>query len=107
MSARLFPTGDEFFRDLHVEVWNAIAVVSQWPEDRQIREGIRLGDLIAHNFDAVYATKRPHRDEVQPEEIHEAVAYGIALGATRPGGVTILGLHACVDAHPDCPGRAA
>ncbi|MFF4417509.1 hypothetical protein ACFYY8_33710 [Streptosporangium sp. NPDC001559] len=36
-----------------------------------------------------------------------ATALGIAVGAYQPGGVTVLGLHACVHPHPGCPAPGA
>ncbi|MBB2914900.1 hypothetical protein FHS43_006212 [Streptosporangium becharense] len=35
-----------------------------------------------------------------------ALAMGIAVGAYQPGGVTVLGVHACADPHPWCPASA-
>ncbi|MER7131216.1 hypothetical protein [Streptosporangium saharense] len=36
-----------------------------------------------------------------------ATALGAAVGAYQPGGVTALGLHACVYPHPYCPAPGA
>ncbi|WP_433259245.1 hypothetical protein ACQPYK_49610 (plasmid) [Streptosporangium sp. CA-135522] len=32
-----------------------------------------------------------------------SIARGLAIGAYQPGGITVLGIHACVYAHPHCP----
>lgn len=55
-------------------------------------------DLIASSADEMMFNSRK-----KPTGVLAAIALGIAVGAYQPGGVTVLGLHACAHPHPWCP----
>lgn len=67
----------------------------------------RAADVIASGADMLWLHKVSRKAEVQPDEVHHAIASGIAILAQRPGGVVFAGLHWCASGHPrdeQCPG---
>lgn len=59
-------------------------------------------DLVAHKADEMmYA---PRKALKRKSSVLSAIAKGIAIMAYQPGGVTLLGIHACVYSHLGCPG---
>lgn len=72
-----------------------------------LAEAERAADLIACGADILWAAKVPRKAEATPDAVRHAIAAGIAILATRTGGVTFGGLHWCANGHPDierCPG---
>ncbi|MDH2425758.1 hypothetical protein [Sphaerisporangium sp. TRM90804] len=56
-------------------------------------------DLICTQADEMMYGKKP-------TGVLTAIITGVAACAYQPGGVTILGLHACTHPHPGCPASA-
>lgn len=72
-----------------------------------LAEAEQAADVIACGADILWAEKVTRNAEVKPDEVRHALAAGIAILATRGGGVTFGGLHWCTDGHPrgeDCSG---
>lgn len=88
---------------------DAIAEVGTWPVGRRITEAEQHADTIGSGADVLSVTdpRKLRRAEVQPEQVREAVAFGLAILAHRPGGVEFGRLHWCAVEHPGCAGRGA
>ena len=99
MSAQAF-----FSVDLPAAVNVAVGQVNAWPISRRIEEADQRADVIAGGADVLFADQPPHRDDVQPEQVRDAITFGLAILAWRPEGVTFAGLHWCATGHLGCPG---
>lgn len=94
---------DDFWDNVR---WGLLGLVPFWSADlageseerlRQVAE--ESEDLIAHKADVF-----EHQKEGQkPTGVLSALAAAIALGARQPGGITHLGVHACLEPHEGCP----
>ncbi|MFC9505341.1 hypothetical protein [Streptomyces sp. NPDC057002] len=56
-------------------------------------------DVIAHKADVFQFQKEGQ----EATGVLSALAAAIALGARMPGGITHLGVHACLEPHEGCP----
>ncbi|GCD99882.1 hypothetical protein [Embleya hyalina] len=68
------------------------------------REAIRVMalDLIAHYGDILqYGGKQTEKRR----ESRVALMSAVALLALQPGGISVLGIHACAEPHDSCPGN--
>ncbi len=75
-----------------------IAEFRDLPEFEIARVSARAADLIAsHGDDAQYGGQHQR-------SARTAIAKGLAVLARADGGVTALGIHACVRPHAGCPG---
>ncbi|WDN56208.1 hypothetical protein [Streptomyces clavuligerus] len=75
-----------------------IAEFRDLPEFEITRASARAADLIAsHGDDAQYGGQHQR-------SARTAIAKGLAVLARADGGVTALGIHACVRPHAGCPG---
>ncbi len=86
---------------------NLMGQIKGLPGCQILVEAERAADVIACGADILWAEKVHKKAEVKPDEVRHALAAGIAILATRLGGVTFAGLHWCTDGHPhgeDCPG---
>jgi hypothetical protein len=84
-----------------------IAQVKSLTGRQILAEAERAADVIACGADILWAQKVTRNAEVKPDQVRHALAGGLAILATRAGGVTFGGLHWCTDGHPrgeDCPG---
>lgn len=82
---------------------DAIAEVGTWPVGRRIADAEQHADTIGTGAEVLFVTdpKKVRRAEVQPQRVREAVTYGLAILAHRPGGVGFGGLHWCAIGHRD------
>lgn len=68
--------------------------------EEQLKEFAKeAADLIAHKADAFEHQKKGQK----PTGVLAALATAIALGARQEGGITHLGVHACLEPHEGCP----
>lgn len=68
-------------------------------EERLKKVAEESADVIAHEADAF-----EHQEKGQkPTGVLSALAAAIALGARQEGGITHLGVHACLEPHEGCP----
>ncbi|MEU6352160.1 hypothetical protein ABZ896_22970 [Streptomyces sp. NPDC047072] len=76
-----------------------IADLRDVPDDLAYQMGANAGDVIAsHADDAQHGGENRAR-------ARNAIAKSLALLARADGGVTALGIHACLKPHAGCPGR--
>lgn len=62
----------------------------------------RYADGLATGADRLTAPGN-FTDRKERAQALTALAGGIAIGATQPGGITWAGRHWCTKPHPDCP----
>lgn len=96
-------TGDH----LHASVPKLAEQIKGLAGWQMLAEAERAADLIACGADILWAAKVPRKAEANPDAVRHAIAAGVAILATRPGGVTFGGLHWCANGHREgdqCPG---
>lgn len=103
MSSDPRPTGLNI-EQLIADVPQAIGEVGALSTRQRIFEAEFAADVIGSGADTLWATKKVHKDDIQPDEVYKGIKYGIALLAHRQGGVTFGGLHWCAAEHDECPG---
>lgn len=95
----------EFFTEqLPSMVQAKLGEVSEWPVARRIKEADGCADVIAGGADTLFAHKKIHKDDLQPEQVRDAIIGGLAILAHRGSGVRFAGLHWCTAGHVGCPG---
>lgn len=91
---------------LAADLPDAIKQVGELTRRQRLREAELCADLIACAADVLWATKKVHKSEPQPDDVYRAVMFGAAILAHRTGGVTFGGLHWCAGPHDGCaPGE--
>lgn len=82
---------------LQIAVPLNIMAMRDWSPERRCEVGrSRAATVASHGDDLMFGGKHC-------AEAFNALAMGLAALAYQPGGASFLGLHWCVDAHPDCP----
>lgn len=108
---RVVATGDPAAHDRHDGEFNdglasfltgfvpiVIAEMRTWSPEHLERTRIETADMIAaHGDDLQYGGKHA-------TEARIALAKALAIGARAEGGITALGVHACLRPHEGCPG---
>lgn len=85
----------------------AIGRVAGLSARERLAEAELCADLIGSAADTLWAVKKVHKSEPQPEDVYAAITFGLAILAHRQGGVAFGGMHWCAAEHPDCPGLGA
>ncbi|MFD9815072.1 hypothetical protein [Streptomyces sp. NPDC059080] len=95
---------DDYFWD-NVR-WGLLGLVPFWSADlagdseEQLRQAAEdAEDVIAHKADVFQYQKNRQK----ATGVLSALAAAIALGARQEGGITHLGIHACLEPHEGCP----
>ncbi|MEW1922329.1 hypothetical protein [Streptomyces sp. NPDC088360] len=95
---------DDYFWD-NVRL-GLLGLVPFWSADLADASEARLAELAEKSQDVIAhkADVFQHQKEGQkPTGVLSALAAAIALGARQPGGITHLGVHACLELHEGCP----
>lgn len=82
----------------------AIGRVAELTVRERLAEAELCADLIGSAADTLWATKKVHKSEPQPDSVYAAITSGLAILAHRQDGVDFGGLHWCVSGHADCGG---
>lgn len=111
-------------------VGNRVEKMYGWTREQLSAEAQRCAMILAHGGEQLVLGERPSEKKMTkremskptvvtltreqglagvkardftPDEIWDAFATGLAIGALVPGGVTFMGMHFCTMPHPDCP----